>query len=350
VTEAQRDLLAAYTAGYLALILRQARRWFFSSQADSYGQDQIIWSVNLGIPSAGYGDEYIRRAFCTIGEAAWVLSLESAEIRLDMASDGIEFVRNHAGGSGVALAVVPEVAAQVVGYARSSSREEGLHVLVDVGASTLDICSFLLRQDQGDDVYSLLTADVRRLGLLELHRRRMKAAQGRPPFHKVPDDIASPLPTWRSISWDNEKITRLLSCDSAFQKACMRALIRTLADLKKNRDPGSPRWNEGLPIFLGGGGIQSEVFAHFINDANREATKYWNMHGLLERRLPLRHIVGADGRGIPYEVFNRLTVAFGLSHDAINIGSIEAPAEVPDVERTTHIKEWRDFYVGKEHV
>ena len=68
--------------------------------------------------------------------------------------------------------VVPEIAAEVVGYARSKHRREGLHVMVDVGASTIDICGFVLHAADGEDgdQYHLLTALVKRLGLHELHR------------------------------------------------------------------------------------------------------------------------------------------------------------------------------------
>lgn len=74
-----------------------------------------------------------------------------------------------------AIEVVPEVAAQAVGYARSTLRDPGLHLLVDVGATTLDICGFILHQAEGRDRYELLTTTVERLGALELHRERLGA-------------------------------------------------------------------------------------------------------------------------------------------------------------------------------
>ena len=38
--------------------------------------------------------------------------------------------------------VFPEIAAPVVGYARLRRRREGLHVMVNVGPSTIDVCGF----------------------------------------------------------------------------------------------------------------------------------------------------------------------------------------------------------------
>ena len=40
--------------------------------------------------------------------------------------------------------VLPEVAAATAGYALSTLRQEGVHLMVDVGASTVDVCGFLL--------------------------------------------------------------------------------------------------------------------------------------------------------------------------------------------------------------
>lgn len=71
--------------------------------------------------------------------------------------------------------VIPEVAAELVGYARSSLRETGLHVLIDLGARTLDIASFILHNRDGDDRYSILTADLEELGATLCDYHRFKA-------------------------------------------------------------------------------------------------------------------------------------------------------------------------------
>ena len=69
--------------------------------------------------------------------------------------------------------VFPEIAALVVGYARLRRRREGLHVMVNVGPSTIDVCGFGLRDHDGDDRYSLYTVLVERIGIRESHRQRM---------------------------------------------------------------------------------------------------------------------------------------------------------------------------------
>ena len=74
--------------------------------------------------------------------------------------------------------------------------------MVDVGASTIDICGFVLYSRDQEDRYSLLTALVERLGVHELHLRRlnlvsnagasMRSELSTPPdpFSPVPDDAS----------------------------------------------------------------------------------------------------------------------------------------------------------------
>ena len=168
-----RDVTArAQAAAYLGLTLRTARRRFLATQRKYYGSFRIRWALNLGIPSAGYDDEECRGAFRAVAQTAWALSL-----RPDLPMEGGAVAALGAAGrdSAVQIDVVPEIAAEVVGYARSRHRREGLHVMVDVGASTVDICGFVLHARDGDDRYELLTALVERLGVRELHLRRMGA-------------------------------------------------------------------------------------------------------------------------------------------------------------------------------
>ena len=73
------------------------------------------------------------------------------------------------------------------------TRHPGLHAVIDIGASTLDVCGIELLAKDGEDAYELLTADVRDFGFLELHSRRMGVAGHKPPFDAVPNDLVAPF-------------------------------------------------------------------------------------------------------------------------------------------------------------
>ena len=174
--------------------------------------------------------------------------------------------------------MIPEVAAEVVGYARSPHRNPGLHVLVDVGASTLDICGFILWESGGDDQYTLLTADVPRLGAFELHRRRIEALHSELPEtdyqRLLPDDPIAPIPEDAAAEYapsgDEATIQKLRSVDHEYERLCANAEMRTIMALRKCRDPHSSRWDQGLPVFLCGGGAGMRQLRRSVEEESNE--------------------------------------------------------------------------------
>ncbi|MBC8425585.1 hypothetical protein H8E07_15835, partial [bacterium] len=119
-----------------------------------------------------------------MGRAAWHLSVTPGSVTLDRAFTAL----GDPAGDVPHLfdfGVIPEVAAEVVGYARSDLRRPGLHFLVDAGAGTLDVAGFVLHEDQGENLYPILSASVRPHGSLALLRARREAAAnakgGEPP-------------------------------------------------------------------------------------------------------------------------------------------------------------------------
>jgi hypothetical protein len=90
----------------------------------------------LGIPSKNYDEKETRSAFLTAARIGWWLSVRCNQITLDEASIVLKEASKPGVNSGFHLdliQVVPEVAAEVAGYARSPLRELGLHMILDIG-------------------------------------------------------------------------------------------------------------------------------------------------------------------------------------------------------------------------
>ena len=385
------DLTArARAAAYLGLVLRGARAYVLDTQEQAYGSYRLRWAVHLGIPSAGYDDQEVKAAFSGVARAAWILSLRAESPTLEIATaeleraEHTEMIASDPDLSGVE--VFPEIAALVVGYARSRRRREGLHVMVDVGASTMDVCGFGLRDHDGDDRYSLYTALVERIGIRELHRQRMnaiKAANAEQslvasgalnPFSEVPaagaDYVNAPAPQLRA------ELDRL---DERYAKDCAEVLMRVLMDLRRWRDPDSVTWTTGLPLFKAGGGARCGLITRAVRDANQRLTGATRTKGIDERPLPtLETLDDQDsppedyGQGVvagpvrgprspkgeeasrasPWgdldDLAGRLGVAYGLSFDKFEIGEIVAPHEIDDVPTMTVRKP--NEYTSKDQV
>ena len=385
------DLTArARAAAYLGLVLREARAYVLATQEQAYGSYQLRWAVHLGVPSAGYDDQEVKAAFLRVARAAWILSRRSESPTLETAMA----VLDRAGNAEIiasdpdltAIEVYPEIAALVVGYARSRRRREGLHVMFDVGASTIDICGFGLRNHQGDDQYSLYTALVERIGIRELHRQRMDAIKatnagqllGAPgaldPFSEVPaagaEYVSAPAAPL------HKALDRL---DERYTADCTRALMKVLMDLRRWRDPNSPAWKIGLPVFTAGGGARHRLIMHAVRQANQRLTEATSAKGIDEQPLPTLETLddqvsppecydqaggggpvpaarapkggGSSGGGYlvgPDEMAGRLGVAYGLSFDKFEIGEIVPPHEIDDVPPMPQSQATE--YISKDHM
>ena len=171
----------AVTVGFLALALREAREWFLQKQKTLYGNLDLRWTFNIGLPSADFANEALCKVYDMVAQAAWALSVRKGALYLQAASEildspGRSDQVNERGGRN-----------PVHSRSRSGSRgicevnasaEEGLHLLVDVGATTLDVCSFVLHKTADyHNNYALLTADVRDLGASILYSERVSAVR-----------------------------------------------------------------------------------------------------------------------------------------------------------------------------
>ncbi|MGH8544710.1 MAG: hypothetical protein ACREX3_14010 [Gammaproteobacteria bacterium] len=342
-------------AGYLALVLRHARRWFLHHQGGAYGRFDLRWMLNLGIPSAGFDDAQIRDLHRRIGQAAWWLSIQEGPITLEGASDGIQKTGKPGfdfGLSADSLSVVPEVAAEVVGYARSDFRRKDLHVMVDIGASTMDVCGFILREQRGEDRYELLTADVQKLGVFRLHMHRINKVQAcfRIWVRKelLPKDPIAPILKDEGDYCPQQETLASLDdywLDEDFSRACLTMMMTTLMGLKKHRYPGFPFPTERVPVFLCGGGSRSAFYKDLMNKAHERFRKAGHM-GLESLQLPLPQLANRD---LDQDKFQFLGVAYGLSYPSYDIGNIRPPSEIPSVDSPRKV-DWQRYYVSKDQV
>lgn len=346
---ADEDDAIGRAAAYLALTLREARARFLTAERETYGRFEVRWALNLGIPSAGYDDELIRGRFLRVARVAWWLSGGSEPPTWDSVTEALRQEPLATFNSGIAIEVVPEVAAQAVGYARSTLRDPGLHLLVDVGASTFDVCGFVLHEREGQDRYELFTATVDRLGVLELHRARLAVLgclTGSDGDECVAYDPLMPVKETLDDYHPGCSCTPP-DVDAEFCRRATGVVMRHLIDLKRRRDPLSRRWTTGLPVFLCGGGSGMDLFHRLVNDADARFRATTTARGLLLRTLPKpEHLLNDD---VGEALFHRLSVAYGLSFDALNIGRVSPPHETEDVPPPPR-RRIEDAFISKDQV
>ena len=339
-------------AAYLALVLRYVRCWFLANKRGIFGEFTLRWSFNLGLPAAIDDDPKLREAFDISGKAAWILSKRTGPITIGAAQDAIKDIKCSTGETDCAFDLIPEVIAEAIGYVRSISRNDGLHLLVDVGASTLDVCSFNLHVREGDDHFPILTADVDLLGAKRLHRARIDGSGATNPVDEsdpgsiIPDDIEVYVPqAQETVQKIRDKIA---TAENDFMWECEKLLRRTIMDLRRTRYPDSPVWSAKLPLFICGGAKNMQMYREVVSNVHKWLRDDYIpfSDGIRWFELPKPGSLEAK---IDDESYHRLAVAWGLSHESFNIGHYTRPDDINDISPSDR-KDWEDAYPSKDQV
>lgn len=138
-------------------------------------------SINIGIPVAACDDQATNDTYAKILGAARDLSAIADKLTLDDVRSSYSNARAH---KPAGFELVPELAAAIAAYAADPTAPDGAHILVDVGASTLDIVAFnLINRAQ----ISVFTASVELLGAGALDQAR-EAGVSDDDFKRACDD------------------------------------------------------------------------------------------------------------------------------------------------------------------
>lgn len=365
ITKASGARPEELAAMYVGEVLQYSRNWFWRKYEDRYRQYDPVWEFNLGIPAASHDDEEVNSLFEKIARVGWWLSHRESPT-ISEAEKGFQKLERGKFDAGIhedLVGVIPEVAAQVVGYAQSSLRRTGLHVLVDIGASTLDLAGFILTENEGDDRYSILEAGVYPLGAFQLERQRLPeikklgrqifdfdsreewaeemARRTRDPMREVPSIRGYfPETVREDIRWSEIK-----HIDEGFIEDCFRTIRTLVADLRGDRAPKNPMWDTGLPIFVAGGGKDIEVYLKGLRRVDHWRDKSLRVEPFDIRDLP--SLEDLQVHNLDDEMEHRFSVAYGLSYPADDIGEIKPPHKIPDLDleeenQSLDTTDWRD--------
>lgn len=214
------------------------------------------------------------------------------------------------------ISIIPEFAAQITPYVKSTRKQKDLHLLVDVGAGTLDVTTFNAHECDGEDVFPIFEAKVELLG------SRHYVAQ-----------LLADLNC--QVRWDEEESPASLNqfAQSAglssqefqfrtqqFQKKVKSVLKKALNTTRSVRYIKSPHWISGIPTFLCGGGSSIPLYRSVLqSDIDQKI-----------RLIPLEKPDNFKADYLQSTDFHRLSVACGLSFSALDIGTIRPRAIVED--------------------
>jgi len=315
-------------SAYLALVLRKIRFYLLNNKSELYGGYHIDWYINIGVPTDSYHDLEFIDLYKSIIRRAWGASCKSGDITFDHLKNILKASHDSGGDDDChindeAVEVIPEFVAQVTGYVRSTLRQDDLHLLVDVGAGTLDATVFNVHQVEGEDKFPIFAKSVEHLGTRFLTEARLAGSDH---DEEGVFDPYAPLPSNRLAAETlGVSMQKLKDIDAPFKAKIRKQILALLKYTKERRYPESRRWINGLPIFLCGGGGKSEFYKSFFISKDGQIGPYRTQ----VRRLP--ELDDLDVDELDASDFDRLSVAYGLSFDALDIGDIIRQDEVEDV-------------------
>ena len=248
------------------------------------GADKVLL-INIGIPVAVRDDSMAFPQFARLVSAAYGLASNVRQLDLQTVKSALKAA---APTLPRFLQLVPELTAAIAGYAADPMVQLGAHILVDVGASTLDIVAFNL---QAQLKASVFTAGVDLFG-------------------------AGALQVCRAANFEDLIFTD--ACFHLFEDIYGKAKADSRApSLFK---PG--RRNMPVQLVITGGGCDTDIHSDFIDKLPRDQV----LGAIpLKRPSPPRNILKEIGDR------SRLLLAYGLTRDGNELHELRLPSQIPDI-------------------
>lgn len=302
---------------FISLAFRYVDGWLRRTNSDV--EKGVRWRLHVGLPTKSWDSDATTGTFKTMAQAARVLACMPGPVTRIAA---LEALRMTGQVDRPAVDVFPEFACQLYSYLLSPERGEDLHALVDIGAGTLDLAYFNVFMKEGEALLPIFASEVDRLGAHYLIAA-LSGAEGRPAWADGESSLS------------DEEVGRKLDCSP--NDVCSRRslYLSSVADVfilatlaAKTAYPTSPAFqrSENVRLFLCGGGSRIHSLQKRFELIAREAAKLLDIKFQVSELVRPRDIVGKLESG-----FDRLSVAYGLSQNAANIGSVMRSATLEPV-------------------
>lgn len=188
--------------------------------------------------------------------------------------------------------VYPELAAVVAGYSGSRERHMGPNVVIDCGAATLDIATFILRSGEGQAAFSTFEAKVATLG----------------------------AEAWRWAKGEGVTEDDFLDTCHDLHAAVFLPTQDHRAPREFGTDPATNK--KDVQLIAVGGGMNAKMYRTFTKPL---AERYGRQELHLSAPEKLKCIEGTD--------YSRLLVADGLARRHFDIPEFRKPSEIEDVQK-----------------
>lgn len=302
---------------FIALAFRHVHGWLRRTSRET--ANGMRWRLHVGLPARSWDDDATTERFKLVAQAARVLACAPG---LATRVGALEALRMTKQIDRPAVDVLPEFACQLYSYLLSPERGEDLHALVDIGAGTLDVSYFNVFVKDGEPLLPIFASAVEALGVHYL----IAALSGRA-GRSVWADGESSL--------SDEEVGRKLDCLPGEVSNRRSLYLSSVAGVFNEATcaaravyPTSPavQGKDHVRLFLCGGGSRVSSLRKRFERIATESARLMGIKFQVSELVKPRDMVGQLDSG-----FDRLSVAYGLSQNAANIGQVMRSATLEPV-------------------
>jgi hypothetical protein len=274
---------------YLGLLFAYVVGYFDEEQPLGRTEANHYAALHLGAPVASADDTKIRLEFQRIAAAAKLIAQHDGPISLDIVDKAYRgALPQTVGDDKSGLRLFSELEGVIAGYIATPDQRPGAHMVVDVGASTLDVATFRLWDEGGMRRCDVYATAVEMLGAEALNWSRVAG---------VPDAV--------------------------FRKACGYVAFEPFHETRKKKDRGFDRTTSDQPVkfLLVGGGRHTDLHSELFRNPGKDVY----LGAPTSTPTPENRLVSD-----PSVDFARLLVAYGLSRDPSRLPRTRLPSETPN--------------------
>lgn len=300
---------------FIALTFRYVDGWLRRTSPDA--ATGLRWRLHVGLPTKSWDNDEIADKFKTVAQAGRVLACMQGAVTRAAAKSALRMTDLV---DRPAVDVFPEFACQLYAYLLSAERREDLHALVDIGAGTLDVAYFNVFMKDGEALLPIFASEVDKLGAHYLVAALAGASGGS-------------LWADHESSLSDEGVGRKIGCPANDVRDRRSLYLSSVAEVfnkatqsAKKAYPTSPAWARSVRLFLCGGGGRISCLKKRFESIAAQAPSVLGIKFQVSELVKPRDLVGKLNSG-----FDRLSVAYGLSQLAAEIGHVMRSATLEPI-------------------
>jgi len=338
-TYSEEDLLRL--AAYLALVFRASTGWLLQRYKKRYGRSKLAWSVNAGLPLDSASDSKLSGVYKDVLHTAWIISVLPGPITLNRVRQYMEAKESVFDAFPAlyrskiikknSINIITGCRAQICGYVHSKNCSDDLHMLIDVGASTVNIATFMvenIRDASRENTCTLYDCAVEPVGVHYLLKRRYENLQL--PENEI--NLFKDIPDNQAFSQARGLTEKDIKFADTLYSGDVARLINKIMDKTKSRYcPDSKSWQSGVQTFVYGGGAHLEILQNVIHRLENKAPP----HKIVSIKLDAPDDLMVEN--LPADSYDRLSMAYGLSFAAEEIAQVSKEALAGENEKTAEV-------------